>query len=85
MDLSQRSDLTQSVEQSSGSYELVLSAVLIGLVGFGIDSWLGTMPVFTLVFAFIGFVGAGAALYYRYQAEMARAAAVRVEAQGGTQ
>lgn len=81
MDLSQRSELTQSVERSSGSYELVLASALIALVGFGIDSWLGTLPLFTLIFAFIGFIGSSASLYFRYQAEMAKASQLRVQEQ----
>lgn len=80
MDTSQRSELTQAVERSSGSYELVLSAVLVSLIGFGIDRWLGLLPLFTIVFAFVGFVGAGASLYYRYTEEMARENLARAEA-----
>ena len=71
MDLSQRSDLTQSVHRSSGSFELVLGAVLFGLLGLGVDKVLGTVPVFTIVFATGAFIGAVFSIYYRYRHQMA--------------
>ena len=36
----------------------VLAVVIGFLAGLGLDSWLGTKPIFTLVFFFLG-VGAG--------------------------
>ena len=71
MDLSQRSDLTQSVHRSSGSFELVLSAVLFSLLGVLVDRAVGTLPVFTLVFAALGFAGATISIWFRYRAQMA--------------
>ena len=71
MDLSQRSDLTQSVHRSSGSFELVLGAVLFSLIGLVVDRSVGTLPLFTMLFAFAGFVGATISIYYRYKAQMA--------------
>lgn len=70
MDASQRSDLTQSVHRSSGSFELVLGAVLFSLIGLVVDRASGTTPVFMLVFAFAGFIGAAISIYYRYRSEM---------------
>lgn len=77
MDLSQRSDLTQSVHRSSGSYELVFAGVLLSLIGLFIDRASGTTPLFTLVFAFVGFIGSAASIYYRYQATMAAERTIR--------
>ena len=71
MDLSQRSDLTQSVHRSSGSFELVLGAVLFGLVGLVLDTALGIVPVFTIVFATGAFIGASVSIYFRYRHQMA--------------
>ena len=71
MDLSQRSDLTQSVHRSSGSFELVLGAVLFGLVGLVVDKAFGIVPVFTVVFATAAFIGACVSIYYRYRQQMA--------------
>ncbi len=76
MDLSQRSDLTQSVHRSSGSYELVVGAVLFSLIGLLVDRWAGTTPWLTVVFAFAGFVGAAVSIYFRYRAEIASSARV---------
>jgi F0F1-type ATP synthase assembly protein I len=70
VDLSQRSDLTQGVQRSSGAYELVLGAVLFSLIGLVIDRSIGTTPWFTVVLAVLGFAGATASIYYRYQAAM---------------
>jgi F0F1-type ATP synthase assembly protein I len=70
LNLSQRSDLTQSVHRSSGSYELVLGAVIFGLFGLLADRALGITPALTIVFATGGFVGAFVSIYYRYRRQM---------------
>ena len=70
MDLSQRSDLTQSVHRSSGSFELVLGAVLFSLIGLLLDRGMGTLPLFTVILAVAGFAGAAVSIYYRYKAQM---------------
>lgn len=93
MDLSQRSDLTQSVHRSSGSFELVLGALLFGLIGLLVDRSAGTLPWFTVAFAIAGFTGACISIYYRYCTSMdqhgadrtARAAAPKVAAVPGTE
>jgi F0F1-type ATP synthase assembly protein I len=51
---------------------LVVGPVLFGLVGWLIDRALGTGPLFVLALGLFGFLGAVVALYYRYQAAMAR-------------
>ena len=71
MDLSQRSDLTQSVHRSSGSYELVVGAVLFSLIGLIVDRWAGTTPWLTVASGFVGFIGAAVSIYFRYRAEIA--------------
>ena len=77
MDLSQRSELTQSVHRSSGSFELVVGAALFALIGLLVDGWLGTTPLFTVVLAVLGFVGALVSIYYRYKQQMAEATTER--------
>ena len=74
MDLSQRSDLTQSVHRSSGSFELVLGAVIFGLIGLLIDRALGITPVLTIVFTVGGLTGAVVSVYVRYRSQMAELA-----------
>jgi F0F1-type ATP synthase assembly protein I len=73
VDASQRSDLTQSVHRSSGSFELVVGAVLFSLIGLLVDRSAGTTPLFMLVFAFAGFCGAAISIYYRYKLQMTEA------------
>lgn len=77
MDTSQRSDLTQGLHRSTGSYELVLGAVLCALGGLVIDRTIGTTPWLTVAFAVFGFVGATVSIYYRYQQAMAEHAQMR--------
>ena len=61
----------EALSRSSGSFDLTFAAVLVGLIGYGIDRWLGIVPVFTLVFSVAGFIGASASIYYRYKEQMA--------------
>ncbi len=63
--------LTEQLHSSNGSVELVLSAVLFGLIGLWIDSKVGTTPIFLLVFTFLGFAGAAISVYYRYRNDIA--------------
>ena len=57
--------------------ELVLSAVLFGVLGLWIDSKLGTTPIFLLVFTLLGFAGAAISVYYRYRHDIAQLEAER--------
>jgi F0F1-type ATP synthase assembly protein I len=67
---SPRADL--QLTQSSGSYELVLGAVVFGLIGLLIDRRIGTTPVFLLIFTIAGLAGASISLYYRYKYRIAQ-------------
>ncbi len=69
--------LTEQLNSSNGSLELVLSAVLFGLLGLWIDNKIGTTPVFLLVFTFAGFAGAAVSVYYRYRHDIAQLEAQR--------
>ncbi len=68
----QRSDLTQQMHNSSGSFELVLSGVVLGVIGYFVDGWAGTRPIFMVLFTVLGFAGAAASVYYRYKYEIAQ-------------
>lgn len=70
MDDTQRGDFQKYMRRSTGSYELVVSAVLLALLGFAIDRWLGTLPWFTVGLAVFGFTGASVRIYYGYKTEM---------------
>ncbi len=70
LDAPRRFDLHPT--ESSGSYELVLGAVIFGLFGLLIDRWLGTTPLFILTFTIAGFAGAAISIYYRYKHRIAQ-------------
>jgi F0F1-type ATP synthase assembly protein I len=70
VDASQRRELTQQMHRSTGSYELVLSPVLLALIGYGLDRLFGTVPIITVLFAVLGLVGAIIKIYFGYRAEM---------------
>lgn len=74
-----RSRLTEHANQSLGSYELALAAVLFGAIGFLIDRRLDTMPAFTIALVILGFIGAGLSIYYRYKEQIARLQAETAE------
>lgn len=64
-------ELTGALHDSTGSYELVIAAIAAAGFGFLIDRAFGILPVFTLVFAIAGFVGAGYSLWLKYREQMA--------------
>jgi F0F1-type ATP synthase assembly protein I len=70
VDRSQRRELTEQMGRSTGSYELVFSPLLLALIGFVVDGWLGTRPIFTIMAAVFGLAGAVVLIYYRYANEM---------------
>lgn len=59
-------ELTRSLHRSAGSYELAFAPVLLALLGLWIDRTIGTVPLFTIVLAVIGMLGAGIKTYYSY-------------------
>jgi F0F1-type ATP synthase assembly protein I len=73
--------LTDQLHSSSGSYELVLSAALFGVIGLFIDRRLGTTPWFMVVTTVLGFVGATVSIYYRYRHDIHRLTEQRAASQ----
>jgi len=69
--------LTSNTNQMSGSYELVLSAVILGLGGLWLDNKFGTSPVLTITLGTLGFLGAVVSLVFRYRHRMAELEAQR--------
>ncbi len=61
---------TESALRSTGGYELVFSALLLGFAGYGLDQWLGTTPIFVITLSVLGFVGAAVSLYFRFKNDM---------------
>lgn len=56
----------------SRAFEIVLLPLLFALPGWGIDRWLGTSPLFALLFGLFGLAGIAARSYFEYSARMDR-------------
>lgn len=52
--------------------ELAVGVLVFFFIGFGIDTWLGTVPVFMIALTIFGVVGYFVRMYYAYNIEMAR-------------
>ena len=84
LDVSQRRELNDGMfHRSSGSFELVLAPVLLGLLGFWLDRRLDIVPVLTILFSIVGIAGAVIKTYYGYRAGMESAARRRAAARTG--
>lgn len=62
--------ITKDMTDSTGGFELAFSGVIFCLFGLWIDRQLGTVPLFTLVLAVLGFVGGMLNVYYRYRRQI---------------
>lgn len=75
MDITERRELNRGLGDGlARAFELAAVPALFGGVGWLLDRWLGTSPIFTLVFAMVGFVGKLLAMWYHYAATMDRLA-----------
>lgn len=78
MDSTNQRELNRRLNEGHGSFELVLSPLILALLGYLLDSRvLDTTPVFTVIAAVLGVVGATIKLYYGYRMKMAELAAAR--------
>jgi F0F1-type ATP synthase assembly protein I len=68
--VSQKREISQQMGRTTGGYELVFSPLLLALIGYGIDRLLGTVPLFTIIFAVLGVIGAVTKIYFQYRTEM---------------
>jgi F0F1-type ATP synthase assembly protein I len=59
--------------------EFAIVTLLFLGVGFGLDRWIGTTPLFMIVLVVIGLVGQFARLWYGYEAAMRELEAERAE------
>ena len=65
-------ELSRGFNSSSGSYELVVSPILLALLGRWLDGMAGSGPWFMVVGAVLGLAGATVKMYYTYQYKMAQ-------------
>jgi F0F1-type ATP synthase assembly protein I len=52
------------------SIELAVSPVIFGLIGYGLDRWLGVVPLFTIVLVLFCIAGLSARMWFEYDARM---------------
>jgi hypothetical protein len=52
------------------SVELAVSPVIFGLVGYGLDRWLGIVPVLTIVLVLLCIAGLSVRMWFDYDARM---------------
>ena len=71
------SDVTHQLNRTHGSFELVLSPVILALLGWWLDGRFGTGPWLVIVFAVLGLLGAVTKIVTGYGADMAKANAER--------
>ena len=69
---------TNSDESLGHGMDAVITLLLFLGAGFLLDSLVGTMPVFMIVFSVIGSAGVFARFYYQYEGRMAQHDADRV-------
>lgn len=72
MDAEHKREFNTHLANSHGSFELVLSPVILGLGGWWLDGRLGTGPWLVIVAAVLGISGAAIKLYYGYRSQMDR-------------
>jgi len=70
------------MNRSSGSFELVGGALLLGAAGWFLDGFLGTRPIFMVALAVVGLAGATLSVFFRYRFDMDRATRARQQAAG---
>lgn len=71
MDLRDRQDLYNGFGDGlSRAFELALTPAVFGGLGFFVDRWAGTTPLFIIVFLFFAVAGVGYMTWHRYESEM---------------
>lgn len=71
MDLRDRQDLYNGFGNGlSRAFELALTPAIFGGLGWLVDRWVGTTPLFMIVFLFFAVAGVGYMTWFRYEAEM---------------
>jgi F0F1-type ATP synthase assembly protein I len=72
VDAEQKREFNAGMNESHGSFELVLSPLILALIGWFLDTRVThTTPLLTVIFAVVGVVGATIKLFYTYRARMA--------------
>lgn len=78
MELSQRSEPSNNYgDGMSIAFELVGTPAIVGGLGFLLDRWLGTTPIFTVALTLVALATVAGLTIWRYNAEMQRADTAR--------
>jgi F0F1-type ATP synthase assembly protein I len=71
VDLKARQELNQGFGNALAlAVEMVMTPMLLALLGWALDRWLGTAPVFLIALAVFGIVGMALKTYYAYAERM---------------
>jgi F0F1-type ATP synthase assembly protein I len=71
VDLDDRRETYQGFSESMAKgFEFAVIPVIFGAIGYGLDRWLGTTPVFILVLVIVALVGLFARMWYGYDHAM---------------
>lgn len=54
----------------SRAFEFALTPVIFGAMGYGLDRWLGIVPVLTIILFLVAVAGVFAKAWYAYEARM---------------
>jgi len=73
VDLRERRELNNGFgEALSRAFELAVTPALFGVMGWFLDRWVGTTPLFTIAFLLLAVCGVGYMTWFRYEEEMKR-------------
>lgn len=71
MDLRERQDLNNGFGNAmSRAFELAATPAIFGGLGWLLDRWVGTLPLFTLLLFLFGVAGTGYMTWFRYDQAM---------------
>ena len=64
-----RAPRNRTITLTQSQRDTLATLMFFGL-GYGLDRWVGTSPLFTIVFAVLAIVGKSVAMWYQYEATM---------------
>ena len=64
----------------AAAFEFAATVAIFFAIGYGLDRWLGTTPVFMVVLFLLAIIGKSLKLYYSYSASLERDVEARREA-----
>jgi hypothetical protein len=65
-----RMTYTAASDGQNKAFEFAIIPGVFGLLGYGLDRWIGIIPVLTIVFVLVSFVGLGVRAWFTYDAQM---------------